>query len=108
MAFSGQLQVDVSDTDMGSRANINLTRHSPLHRSPAAPKPRFVSTSSERKKGQEIIQTWILRATFNLSRPHLFTDLDCTVAKADVDFKQEEEDCCGNLGGFCSLNVRGW
>jgi hypothetical protein len=79
-----------------------------------------VSTSSEKEEGQEVIQTWILRATVNLSRPHLFTDLDCTVAKADVDFKQEEEDdmenrsgkihvvvtFLENLRGICSLNFR--
>jgi hypothetical protein len=73
-----------------------------------------------RGRRTEAIQTWILRATLNLSRPHLFTNLDCTVVKADVDFKQEEEDdmenrsrkthvvvtFLENLRGICSLNVR--
>ena len=39
--FSSRLKLDVSDTDMGFRANINLTRHFPLHASPAAPEPTY-------------------------------------------------------------------
>ena len=77
---------------MDSRANINLTRHSPVHRSPRCTVANIRVHFKREEEGQEVIQTWILRATVHLSWPPLFTDLDYALAKADVDFKQEEED----------------
>jgi len=88
-AFSGQLQADVSDTDMDSRANISLARHSPLHRSPLHGSEHSYPLQERRRGIGSHTDMDSLDDCQIESRPHLFTAIDCTVAKADVNFKRK-------------------